>query len=157
MVLKVGDKEYHIVYTIEASLYSECTERVMMFMQKMFDGSNNKDIHDIISSMSNLPDTTLTMLYAGLLEYHGIEGDNTVPTKNDAKKLLKEYFKEHQEDGTGNFYDLMTMLLTQMGEDGFFRQIGLEQMMEQTEDEETEEKQKDNKVIPIKKRKVGNK
>lgn len=130
MTINVKGKEYQIEFTVEASLYGECAETVMRFMQAMSEGQSAQDTKTIISGMSNLPQITLTMFYAGLLEHHGIDGDNSVPNKKAAKALLKEYFSEHKADGHDNFYDLMSLLFDQMGEDGFFRQMGLTQIME---------------------------
>lgn len=126
--LKIGNKEYHIEFTVEASLYNECTQKVTDLMLELT-VAGNKSIKDTIKSMTNIPQTTLTMFYAGLLEHHGEEGDKSVMSESDAKALVKQYLKEHKEDETGNFYAIMEMLIAQMGEDGFFKQIGLEQMI----------------------------
>lgn len=131
--LKIGDKEYKIEFTIEASLYSECTEKVTGLMLSIAEAQDKNAIKEVISSMSDIPQTALTMFYAGLLEHHGEDGDKTVLTKTDAKKLIKQYFNEHADDDTGNFYGIMEMLVERMGEDGFFKQIGLQQMTGQTE------------------------
>ena len=65
------------------------------------------------------------MFYAGLLENHGDE----VKSIEDAKAILKGYIKENNS----NFYDVLTMLFECMSDDGFFRQIGLEQMTEMSQ------------------------
>lgn len=138
LTLNIGEKEYNIEFTIEASLYSECTERITGLLQDITEAQEKENIKEMISKMSDIPQTTLTMFYAGLLEHHGEDGDGTVLTKKDAKRLIKEYMAEHKDDETGNFYGVMVMLIDQMGEDGFFKQIGLQQAMTQTE--ETEKK-----------------
>lgn len=140
-ILEIGKKEYKIEFTIEASLYNECTEKVSDLMMNIAQAGEKEDIKKIISAMSDIPQTTLTMFYAGLLEHHGEDGDGSVITKKDAKKLIKQYFEEHQDDGTGNFYGVMEILVEQMGEDGFFKQIGLEQMLQQTEEKSKPMKQ----------------
>ena len=127
-ILEIDGKDYKLEYTIEASLYEDCTERVTTLMFDVSDAEGENGIKNVISAMTNIPQTSLTMFYAGLLEHHGECGDRTVLSKNDAKTLLRKYFDEHKEDETGNFYGMMELLLTQMGEDGFFKQIGLEQM-----------------------------
>lgn len=134
-LLNIGGKEYKIEFTIEASLYDGCTEKVTGLMLKIAEAEDKKAIKEMISTMSDIPQTALTMFYAGLLEHHGAEGDGSVTSLKDAKVLIKQYFAEHAEDGTGNFYDVLQMLMEQMGEDGFFKQIGLEQMMNQTENQ----------------------
>ncbi len=125
--IKIGDKEYKIEFTIEASLYNECTEKVAGLVCSISEAGDKEDIKKMISSMSDIPQTTLTMFYAGLLEHHGEDGDKSVLSKSDAKKLIKQYFKEHPDDETGNFYGVMEILIEQMVDDGFFKQIGLEQ------------------------------
>lgn len=127
-VLTIDGKDYKIEYTIEASLYEECTEKVTSLLFGASGVKDDEGIKDFICSMKNIPQTALTMFYAGLLEHHGEFGDQTVLSKNDAKMLLRKYFDEHKDDGTGNFYGIMEVLLGQMGDDGFFKQIGLEQL-----------------------------
>lgn len=126
--LGIGNKEYHIEFTVEASLHNECTQKVTDLMLELT-VAGNKSIKDTIKSMTNIPQTTLTMFYAGLLEHHGEEGDKTVMSESDAKALVKQYLKENKDNEKGNFYAIMEMLIAQMGEDGFFKQIGLEQMI----------------------------
>lgn len=149
MILTINGKDYQIEYTIEASLYGECAEAVMQFMQSLSEGQTEQDIKTMIKSMSDLPQTTLTMFYAGLLEHHGIEGDNSVPNKKAAKGLIKDYFNDHKEDGKDNFYDLMSVLIEQMANDGFFRQMGLEQLVQNQAQAE--------KVTPIQTKAKGGK
>jgi hypothetical protein len=128
--LTIGNKDYTLEYTIEASLYSECTEKVINLMNTIGNASDTNEIKDQISAMADIPQTALTVFYAGLLEHHGEEGDGTILSKNDAKKLIKVYLKEHKEDGTGNFYNLLTQMMEIMGDDDFFEQIGLGQAEE---------------------------
>ena len=94
---------------------------------------DSKDIKRIVSELSNIPQTTLTIFYAGLMEHHGVhpDGDGSVPDIQTAKHLIAQYLKEHSEDDTGNFFGIMQMCIEQMGEDGFFKLTGLEGMMNQ--------------------------
>lgn len=135
-VITINSKEYVIEFTIEASLYNACTEKVTGLMMKLSEAQDKKDIKELLGSMSDIPQTALTMFYAGLLEHHGEDGDGSVTSIKDAKKLIKEYIAENKDDETGNFYGVMEMLIDQMAEDGFFKQIGLEQLMNQTEEED---------------------
>lgn len=127
MFLNVGGKEYTIEYTIEASLYHDCAERVIQFFKEAYAGQTGQDIDKAIRSMTDIPNTCMVVLYAGLLEHHGPEGDGSVPDMKAAKRLIKEYFAEHKGEDSDNFYGLLTLLIEQMGNDGFFKQIGLEQ------------------------------
>lgn len=139
-IIKINGIDYRFEFTIEASLYKECTEKTVGLMTSIAEGQENgKGIKDIISTLSDIPKTALTLFYAGLLEHHGPESitANPVHTMKDAKMLIKQYFEEHVEDGTGNFYDVLQLMIEQMAEDGFFKHIGLEQMMKEPQTEET--------------------
>lgn len=126
--LKIGNKDYKIEYTVEASLYKDCTEKIVEFMTETMSAGTEKDIKEVIGAMTNIPQTTLTMFYAGLLEHHGEDGDGSVTSISDAKKLIKQYIKENADKEDANFFGIMRLLIEQMGNDGFFKQIGLEQV-----------------------------
>lgn len=131
--LMIGGKDYKLEYSIEASLYADCTASLTGLMTEIQIAGENKDIKKVISEISNIPQTALTMFYAGLMEHHGShpDGDGAVPDIQTAKCLIAQYLKEHSEDDTGNFYGIMQMCIEQMGEDGFFKLTGLEGMMSQ--------------------------
>jgi hypothetical protein len=133
-ILEIGDKEYKIEFTVEASLYKDCVEQVTELMLNTMSASDNADIKDLLSAIIDIPQTTLTMFYAGLMEHHGECGDKTILSKADARNLIKEYFRGHTEDESGNFYGFMQILIEQMGEDGFFKQIGLVQLGEKAKE-----------------------
>lgn len=127
--IKIGEKEYHLEYSIEASLYADCISSLTGLMADMESAENDKDIKKMLSGMSNIPQTSLTLFYAGLLEEHGTQtGDGTVPDLSAAKRLIAQYMKEHKDDDTGNFYGVMQICIEQMNEDGFFNLLGLNAM-----------------------------
>lgn len=130
-IFKIEGKDYQVEYTIEAALYEECTEAVMNFMIDSGAAAGEKNMKLLIKNLANVPQITLTLFYAGLLEHHGphSNGDGTVKSVEDAKCLATQYFKENPDAEDGNFYGLLNALIGQMREDGFFKQIGLEQMM----------------------------
>lgn len=134
LVIEIGKKEYTIEFSIEASLCDECVSKLTNFL---FAGTGRNDnaniIEAVLSTMTDMPSVALSLFYAGLLENHGKDGDGLVKTKADAKKLMKQYFIEHKEDGEGTYYSLFQLLLGQMGADGFFDLIGLNQMIESTQ------------------------
>lgn len=132
-VLQIGGKDYKLEYSIEASLYADCTASLTGLMTEIQIAGDSKDIKRIVSQLSNIPQTTLTIFYAGLMEHHGVhpDGDGSVPDIQTAKHLIAQYLKEHSEDDTGNFFGIMQMCIEQMGEDGFFKLTGLEGMMNQ--------------------------
>lgn len=133
-IIKIGGKDYKLEYSIEASLYSECAEKITELMVKI---EESGDIKHVLSGISNIPQTTLTVFYAGLMEHHGnhSEGDGTVPDIQSAKRLIAQYIREHSGDDTGNFFGVMNICVEQMGEDGFFDLIGLSSMSAKAEEE----------------------
>lgn len=130
-VLNIGGNDYKLEYSIEASLYADCVANLTGIMTDIGSARSENDIKKLLSGISNIPQTTLTMFYAGLLEAHGThpDGDGKVPNIQAAKRLISQYLKEHAEDETGNFYGIMEMCISQMSEDGFFKLVGLEAMM----------------------------
>lgn len=132
--LTINGKEYTLEYTIEASLYSECTEKITSLLSSVATSASDEDLNGLLKNMSNIPQTTLTMFYAGLLENHSDE----VESINDAKALIKQLMKENKEDeNLSNFYGIMQKIVDCMSDDGFFEQTGLTKLlnMSQTEEE----------------------
>ena len=144
-VLNIGGKDYTFEFTMEAALYNECTEKVANLLMAISEASKKADVRAMIMSMSDIPQTTLTMFYAGLLEHHGEAGDRSVPNMHVAKALIKKYFEEHKEDETGNFYGVMELMIEVMTDDDFFKQIGLEQMMKKAQTERKRKMPQDHK------------
>lgn len=132
-IIPIDGKEYHLEYSIEASLYADCISSITGLMADIEIASGDKDIKNVLKGMSNIPQTALVLFYAGLMEAHGNheDGDGSVADINTAKKLITKYLKEHSEDGEGNFYSIMEMCINQMTEDGFFDLVGLNAMMSQ--------------------------
>lgn len=146
-VLNIGGQDYKLEFSIEASLYADCVSELTNILTDVGIAGIQKDVKMIISGISNVPKATLSMFYAGLMEAHGThpDGDGKVPDINTAKKLITQYIKEHSEDGLGNFYNIMQMLIAQMEEDGFFKLIGLETLTEMMMD--ASKKPKDHKKV----------
>lgn len=130
-LLTINGNDYKLEYTVEASLYADCVSQLTNLMTDIDAAESNGDIKNIIRGISNIPQTALTLFYAGLMEAHGThaDGDGKVPDLATAKRLISQYIKEHSNDETGNFYGIMQMCIEQMGEDGFFKLTGLEAMM----------------------------
>lgn len=97
----------------------------------MGQAENEKDIEKLLDGVSNIPQTALTIFYAGLMEAHGThaDGDGRVPDIQTAKRLLAQYAKEHAEDDIGNFYGILEICIEQMGEDDFFKLVGLDRII----------------------------
>lgn len=139
--LTINGKEYTLEYTIEASLYSECTEKITSLLSSVATSASDEDLNGLLKNMSNIPQTTLTMFYAGLLENHSDE----VESINDAKALIKQLMKENKEDeNLSNFYGIMQKIVDCMEDDGFFEQTGLTKLLNMSQTEEE-------KVVPIQK------
>lgn len=128
--IKIGNKNYKLEYTIEASLYKDCAETVINFMSNVANAENKNEIKEVLSATIDVPNTCMTCFYAGLLENHGEE----ITSLGDAKQLIKVWFKENQDNEKGNFYGLFMDLLEIMGEDGFFKQLGLTQLVNEAEE-----------------------
>lgn len=138
-VLEIGEKEYRLEYTVEASLYADCVTAIAGFMVDIETAQEQEDVKKILSSMANIPQTALTIFYAGLMEAHGTHknGDGSVPDIQTAKALIGQYMREHKNNETGNFYGILQMCVEQMQEDGFFEMIGLTTLFQTKGTEET--------------------
>lgn len=92
-LLKIGSKEYKLEYGIEASLYDDCVKSVMNTLLAT-SGGVDKTPEEMISGMANIPNTALTVFYAGLLQYHGDnpDADGSVPTLATAKKTCSTIY-----------------------------------------------------------------
>lgn len=145
--LTINGKEYTFKFSIEASLYNECTEATMNMILSFGEAQgeaesaengdeNAKDrfmsaMRKTFSTVANVPKTALTLFYAGLLEYHGSAGDNSIRSMDDAKKVLADYLRESEN----NFYDVMNLMLECMGEDHFFELTGLSKVLKKADGE----------------------
>lgn len=132
--ITIGGKEYTIKFSVAASLYSECTKTILDGFVNAGKVEASKDLNfaldELLSTMSNLPQKTLTLFYSGLLEYHGRRGDRTVMSMDDAEDLITEYLAESWEnEGHKSFSDVFSELMETMVEDNFFDLIGLNKMI----------------------------
>jgi len=140
--ITINNKEYIFEFTIEASLYDECTKSFMDTFVKGGMAQGAAELNDVNAAMDNLLDTianlpqkTLTLFYAGLLEHHGSDGDGSVRSKNDAKKILALYLKENNK----SFREVMGEMMNLMAEDHFFELIGLDKVTEELESQVEEQ------------------
>ena len=65
-VLQIGGKDYKLEYSIEASLYADCTASLTGLMAEIQIAGDSKDIKRIVSELSNIPQTTLTIFMPAL-------------------------------------------------------------------------------------------
>jgi len=137
--ITIDKKEYTIEYSIEATLYNECTEKVMDLMvsagvaeaEVSNDNIGVKEKVQVMAdafkkNISDVPQKALTLFYAGLLEHHGEFGDKTVLSIHEAKRLLVAYMRENE--GL-TLYDIMNDMIEEMGKDHFFEKIGVDKMV----------------------------
>ena len=129
--ITINKKEYTFEFTIEASLYDECTMAIMDMSLKsgMAQGAASENdvdgaMQNLAEAIANLPQKALTLFYAGLLEHHGSEGDGSIQSKAEAKKLLAIYLKEKNK----SFRDVLGEMMELMNKDSFFELIGLNQI-----------------------------
>ena len=142
--ITINKKEYTFEFSIEASLYDDCTKSVMdMFVKggMVTGAAEAKDVEgamdNLIDTIANLPNKALTLFYAGLLEHHGPEGDGSIQGMSDAKRLLADYLKEKKK----SFRDVLGEMMDLMAKDSFFDLIGLNQITtDLTKDTETDGK-----------------
>ena len=123
-ILNIGGKDYKFEFSIEASLYNDCIEKITELMINIDSRDENQDIKSMVASVSDIPSTAISCFYAGLLEHHGAEGDRSVLDKKDAKALIRVMFAD-QDGDIHNWYDVLDLCASQMREDGFFELIGL--------------------------------
>ena len=148
-VITISGKDYKLEYNIEAALYKDGIDRFIEFLGNTFGAQDGKElvkglpyqekvrvmqrmILNLKNEIINLPNTALELFYMGLLEYHGPDGDGTVLTMKDAKRLVSQLFFEQPEDGICDFAALLSLCADQMGEDGFFKRTGLEKILAQS-------------------------
>lgn len=128
-VITINGEDYKLEFAIEASLYKECIQSITELIYRIDAGQNTRDIEQVLAGISDIPTTAVNCFYAGLLEHHGVEvGDGKVPNLRAAKELARAIIKDEQSE-ISNFYDLMSMCVEQMGEDGFFDLIGLSSLV----------------------------
>ena len=140
--ITIDNKEYTIEFSIEASLYDDCTKSVMdMFVKDGMvstaaeEGDLEGAKEGLLSTIANIPQKALTLFYAGLLEHHGPYGDKSILSINDAKELAKLYIIESEK----SWRDIMTEMMAQMAEDNFFDLVGLNQLTKEVTEESKED------------------
>ncbi len=137
MKFVVDEKEHILEYTFEAAENQKCVDAMTdifggAMMTKIDESkSESLQIRDFLMTISDLPRMAMDMFYAGLLEHHGEDGDGTVMSRLDAKRLYKQFCRENPEDAmAASYYGLITVISNQMEEDGFFKRTGMADILE---------------------------
>lgn len=140
--LTIGGIDYRMEFTVEASLCSECIERLINFFkstsaatvlgdenmtEEEADRAVQSAMNTTIAGLSDIGNVAMSLWYAGFLEHHGPEGDRAVLTKKDAKNLFRKYQEEHPDEGT--YYDILRICTEQMEADDFFKLTGLDKLL----------------------------
>lgn len=157
MKMKIGNKEYILEYTFEAVRHKDTVEALASFFSSISDVQEkvmNKDVKGLSSAISGKSELIINLFYAGLLENHGTHkfGDGTVPDKETAIDLLRQYFKENKGNKQANWNAIYEELGKQMQEDDFLEQIGLGGMTEEEMEESKkpqDHKPKQAKIKPL--------
>lgn len=64
--ITIGNKDYKLEYTIEASLYKDGVVSITSFLAEMGEKKNN--LKEVLATLADFPERTLILFYAGLLE-----------------------------------------------------------------------------------------
>ena len=132
MIMTIGNKDYKLEYSIEASLSDECISKVTGLMYQVYKAQTDMDIKELLTTgIVDVPQSALAIFYAGLLENHSDE----IKSKAQAKELIKVWFKENKD---ASWFKLMQDMIDAMGDDGFFKIIGLEDFLNGEPESQTE-------------------
>ena len=147
-IITINGEDYKLEFSFEASLYHECIEKITGVMFDIDSGGQTANGYkQLLSGMSDIPNTAVICFYAGLLEHHGTdEGDGKVPNLSTAKQLAKSLLRDENSE-VDNFYDLFSICIDQMGEDGFFDLIGLPSMLDVEKKKEPKKPQDHKKKV----------
>jgi hypothetical protein len=150
MQIIVENKEYKIEFTFEAA-ESDIVQTAFDYFSGayMFKGMTDngteeekriKQVDAALGGISAMPRMAIDFFFMGLLENHGPCGEITqdIATRNDAKRLYKQFCKENPENELSMQSGLFKALREQMEKDGFFDRIGLTEVMQAMTTEETE-------------------
>lgn len=146
--LAIGGKEYVLEFSFEAAENKNCVEKIFKMVsggyigQEGVIGEATETKQELASALINgtasmyaeMPDTVITAFYAGLLE------NNPVLNKAEAKKLLKQYFKENPNEESASFFGMYELIKECMEDDGFFKLTGLDKMLAEMMKAEVEKK-----------------
>ena len=136
--LKIGEKEYVLEFSFEAARHKQLINKMFKMMSGSYLGRSGLTgaedetkadrasalIDGVADMYSEMPDTVVTAFYAGLME------NNAVLNEKEASKLLKQYFKENPDSEYSSFPGMFNLIKECMQEDGFFKQTGLDKMIE---------------------------
>ena len=102
----------------------KCLKNILSMLYYVSLAETTQEKRQVISKMvSDIPQTTINVLYAGLLEH------NEGITAEDAKQVVKQYLIENKGTDKGSYYALLTELIEIMSDDGFFELVGVKKMI----------------------------
>ena len=168
MQITVNDKSYEIEYTFEAA-ESDVVRKVFDYFtgayqyrnintsktpEEMTDEEktayNIRMLDSTIGEVATIPGLTIEFLFMGLLEHHGVNGDitNDITSRDEARKLYKDSCKQNPDDERAMHSGMFDALKAQMDKDGFFKRIGLEQMLTRINSMDQEQTKNNLTVVP---------
>ena len=134
--LTKGGRNWKLEYTFEAAHYQRCVEKAWDYFSGAMalreaaaaEGKSQAEqqmgvMNGIINSMVAIPDLVLLFIYAGLIEHHGRE----IKTEADARQWYKDYCLDYPDTTD---VEMLEKIRQCMEDDGFFRRIGLDKMLE---------------------------
>lgn len=140
MQIKVKGKEYNLEYTFEAAMDKKCVDMcwnyfsgAYMMKDQVIDDVGSEAVSKVmtvdkmIEGMADMPRISMYLFYAGFLENHSDE----IHSEAEAKNIFKEFRKENRGDERSTFSGMLNAIRTQMEDDGFFRDIGLQEFLDQ--------------------------
>ena len=137
--ITINGNDYKIEYSIEASLYEDCAGCLMDFFinSGMAEGAAGAGdattaVNGLKATLISIPQRTLTLFYAGLMENHEM-------SKAEAKELLKQYISESGK----SYLDIQNELVAIVEEDNFFDLIGLNKLFPNQESNTKPKKKKE--------------
>lgn len=134
--IQIEDKEYILEFTFEAAEHKLLVQKMFnmisgAYLVKGADDVENPSVADMIDGTANMfsdiPSVCNIAFYAGLLENNPVD-------EAEAKKIMRAYMKANDL----SYPELFEEIKEEMEKDGFFRNTGLDKMMQTIAGQEPE-------------------
>nr|DAE23156.1 MAG TPA: hypothetical protein [Siphoviridae sp. ctzAk96] len=138
--IQIEDKEYILEFTFEAAEHKLLVQKMFdmvsgAYLVKGADDIDNPSPADMITGtanmFSNIPEVCNIAFYAGFLENNPVD-------ETEAKKIMRAYMKANDL----SYPELFEEIKEEMEKDGFFRNTGLDKMMQTIAGQEPEKEPK---------------
>lgn len=143
--ITVNGEEYTLKYSMRATMHNDCVKQITKILIES--DADEGDANGLSDMIADVIPTVKDCFYAGLIEFHGTHknGDGRIKGREDSDELLFNLIMENEDNSESeysDFFGVLGALIDCMGDDGFFRLIGLERMFKQTEEEKPTQKPK---------------